>query len=76
MNKTLILAGRCAHHQNKTLILAERYEHFQNETLTLRGVFDTVDPKCMCFTIVIFGFDGKTCGFLRVPRVPRGTTSF
>ena len=68
---------RCAHCQNQTFILAERYEHFQNETLTLRGVFDTVDPKCMCFTIVIFGFDGKTEGFLSIisgnPRVPPGT---
>ena len=33
------------------VIFAERYEHCQNETSTLRGVFDTVDPKCMCFTI-------------------------
>ena len=56
------------------VILAERYEHVQNETLTLRSVFDTVDPKSICFTIVIFGFDGKTFGFLRVPRVPLGTT--
>ncbi len=89
-NKTLILAERCAHYQNqtfvlaergehcknKTLILAERYEHLQNETLTLRCVFDTVDPKCMCFTIVIFGFDGKTEGFWSIiprnPRVPWG----